>query len=130
MIYVVRNADGTIKTFSDVGGWGLADGETVEEVSGSMSEYATRLKLLVNGKTGETIIVSKNSGDITVTVSCPGKPSVDLSVNGVKETVSLSDGEGIITLSTAVSGLFLIEPFDKTQYCAAGEAVLAVEVQE
>lgn len=130
MIYIVRNADETIKTFSETDNWVLEDGEKIEVVDSTFSEYANRLRLSSGGISGQTIQVAKNSGDMTVIVSCPGKSSVDLSVNGVKETVSLSGGKGTITLSSAVSGLFLIEPFDKTQYCAAGEAVLAMEVQE
>lgn len=130
MIYIVRNADGTIKTFSESGGWVLGEGETVEEVNTTFAEYASRLVLSVNGKTGQGVKVAKGSGDVTVNVSCPGKTSVALTVNGLSETVALTGGNGSLTLMTDVAGLFVIEPADKTQYCAAGEAIAVVEVTE
>jgi len=42
--------------------------------------------------------------------------------------VTLSNGCGTLRLGTEQPGLFVIQPFDRVNYCAAGEALLAVEV--
>jgi hypothetical protein len=131
MTYVIRNSDGTIKTFAERGDdVSLQNGETVEQVGLSFDEYANRLKLSVNGKSGSTIKAAVGSEDITVTVSCPGESSVELAVNDLTETVTLTKGTGLLTLSAGIAGIFLISPSNKGKYCAAGEAVLVVEVVE
>ena len=53
---------------------------------------------------------------------------IDISINGTLETVQLVNGVGNVTLSTEVPGLYIIEPADRTKFCAAGEGKLVIEV--
>lgn len=130
MIKVIRNPDRTIKTFvdnireDDV----LLPGETMEIVLNSFNEYANRLVLSCAGRSGETMRVARGAGEITVEVNCPGEVSVSLNINGTVETLPLINGKAALMLSSEVPGTFLIGPADRASYCAAGQAVLMVEV--
>ncbi len=131
MIYIIRNADRTIKTFLEKGAdCVLQPGETLEIRPESFTEYAGRLRLSVDGRSGELIRVEKGSGMVEVLVEAAGAPEMALQVNNLVETVPLEGGRGRLLLGTEESGRFEISPADRTQYCAAGEAMLAVEVVE
>jgi hypothetical protein len=129
MTFIVRKPNGEIKTFMETAnGMTLDKDETLETVELSFADYARRLQLSISGRSCETVVKPAGSPDVTVDVSCPGKTSVDLMVNDLKETVTLIDGKGTVTLSCAVAGLYLIQPADKKEYFAGGEAMAVVEV--
>jgi hypothetical protein len=100
----------------------------MEEIAVPLTTYAQRLRLFVDGRSGELIRVIAGSGTVTVTVDCPREEAVALNINGLVESVPLVEGEGSLILSTDVPGTFVITPADRTTYCAAGEAVCVVEV--
>jgi len=130
MISITRNADGTIKTYSakpDTPS-ALGQGETLELLDISFEEYASRLIISAWGKSGETLRMARDSGEVTVEVNCPGEISVSLDINGLEETLPLINGKAALILSTHVPGTFIIQPVDRGKYCAAGQAVLTVEV--
>jgi len=128
MIYLIRNADRTIKTFMEQGAdCVLLPGETLEIAAGTFADYAARLRLSLDGRSGET--VQRPAGaDVTVQVSCPGQASVALEVNGAAQEVVLENGLGNLVLSGEQPGTFEIRPADRTLYCAAGEGVLTVVI--
>lgn len=131
MIYIIRNADRTIKTFLEKGAdCVLQQGETLEIRPESFTEYAGRLRLSANGHSGELVRVAQGSGMVEVLVEAPGAPEINLQVNNLVETVPLEGGRGRLLLGTGEPGRFEISPADRIQYCAAGEAVLVVEVVE
>ena len=130
MISIIRNADGTIQTYSEIPDTreNLMPGETLELLDYTFEEYSRRLIIHAGGKSGETMRVARDSGEITVEVNCPGEISVSLDINGMEETMPLINGKAALILSTQVSGTFLIQPSNRVSYCAAGQAVLMVEV--
>ena len=131
MISIIRNADGTIKTYSEQPDTrkNLIPGETLELLDYTFEEYSRRLMLSHAGKSGETIKVARGPGEITVEVNCPGEISVSLVINGVDELLPLINGKAALILSTQVPGTYIIQPADRAKYCAAGQAVLVVEVE-
>ena len=130
MISIIRNADGTIKTYSEVPDTreNLTPGETLELLDYTFEEYSRRLIISLAGKSGETMRVARDSGEVTVEVNCPDEISVSLDINGLEEMLPLINGKAALILSTQVPGTFLIQPADRVSYCAAGQAVLMVEV--
>ena len=130
MITVVRSADGSIKTFSDGANndYSQVLGETIEHLDMTMEEFASIFKLSCNGVSGETYQVKQGSADLLVQLETLAPTPIDLSVNGVIETVTPVAGKATITLSTEVPGLYIIEPADRKQFCAAGEGKLVIEV--
>lgn len=131
MIYIVRNSDRTIKTYLEKGDdYVLQPGETMEGLSMSFQQYAQRLRLTAGGRGGELVRVPKAPGTVDVKVEAPLTAEITLLVNDLVETVALTGGVGTLKLGTAQAGLFVIQPFDRTTYCAAGGALLAVEVTE
>ncbi|MBA4375278.1 MAG: hypothetical protein C0401_03780 [Anaerolinea sp.] len=130
MTHIIRNSDLTIKTFTERGDdIVLAAGETLEFSPLSFTDYANRLKFSLAGRSGETIYIPAGSPDLIVSVSCPGEASIALMVNGMPETVTLTNGIGSLTLSAEVPGLYIITPAYKTRYCPAGQATLFIEVK-
>jgi len=129
MIYIIRNPDGTIKTFAQVGeDMILLPGETMELNSSSFVEYAQRFMLGCQGKTAQLVTAKIGDPLLIVEVQCPGQTSVDLDVNGTVETVPLTNGIGQIQLSTQVPGIFILQPADRQTYAAAGNGLLTLEV--
>ncbi|NMB55135.1 MAG: hypothetical protein GYA15_10590 [Leptolinea sp.] len=129
MTFVIRDAQGCIKTFMEISAGVMLDaGDTLEEVPVPFGAYASRLRLLADGCVGELVKVPAGSGTIEVRVECPGETSVALAINGLEETVPLVDGKGALALSRETPGVFLIKPVDRRKYCAAGEALCVVEV--
>jgi hypothetical protein len=129
MVYIVRNADRSIKTFMEKGDdYILQPGETLEVLAGEFADYASKLRIAVDGVSGETIQRYHGCGDVIVQVFCLGQPSIELEVNGVVETLELAYGAGQLVLSADVPGTFFIQPADRKLYCAAGEAVLTVVI--
>ena len=109
MITLIRNIDGSIKTYSEMPDKveALSPGESVEIVNNTFTEYSQRLTLSCNGRSGETIRVPRASGDLTVEVRCPGETSVSLNINGTIETLPLIDGQAALLLDTGEAGVFL-----------------------
>lgn len=131
MIYIVRNSDRTIKTYLEKGDdYVLLAGETMEASPASFRQYALRLRLTVDGRGGQLICAPQGTGTVEVKVEAPLTAEITLLVNDLIETVTLTDGAGTLKLGTGQPGLFVIQPYDRTTYCAAGEALLAVEVTE
>lgn len=130
MISIIRNADGSIKTYSEQPDTraNLMPGETLELLDYTFEEYSRRLIVSLAGKSGEIMRVARDSGEITIEVNCPGEISVSLDINGMEETLPLINGKAALIFSTQVPGTFLIRPTDRVNYCAAGQAVLMVEV--
>lgn len=131
MIYLIRKNDRTIKTYLERGDdCVLAEGETLEILPQSFCEYAARLRLSAGNRSGEVVRVMQGSGTLQVLVEAPEAARVALRINDCKETVPLKGGRGVYPLDTGKPGRFEISPADRTQYCAAGEALLVVEVAE
>ncbi|GAP22248.1 hypothetical protein [Leptolinea tardivitalis] len=131
MTVVIRNAQGDIKTFMEQdAGTVLETGETIEEIATPFTQYAHRLRLLVDGRGGELVKARAGIGTVIVQVECPGQESVQININGMVESVPLTDGLGAVTLSCETAGTFVLAPVDRKTYCAAGEAVCVVEVEE
>ena len=130
MISIIRNADGTIKTYSEQPDTreNLMPGETLEFLDYTFEEYSRRLMLSLADKSGETMRVARGPGEVTVEVNCPGEISVSLDINGMEETLPLINGKAALILSTQVPGTYIIQPADRRKYCTAGQAVLMVEV--
>jgi hypothetical protein len=131
MIYIVRNADRTIKTFLERGDdYILQAGESMEISPLSFQEFAGQLRLSAGGVSGRLIQVKQGSEPLEVKVEVPLAGEIALRINDVVEAVALQGGQGCLRLGTEVAGTFLIEPADRTSYCAAGEAILTVEVRK
>ena len=130
MISVIRNKDGTIKTFSQTSDQDavLAEGEAYEVVNTSFHEYASRLILSCAGRSGETLRVARGSGDLVVEVTCPNQTLVAIDINGSVETLPLVNGRAALLLGTEEAGVFVLKPADEAKYCAAGQSVLVIEV--
>jgi len=130
MITIIRSANQTIKSFC-AGADPTCDAavdESVEYLNAEFTEYANRFILSALGKTGVTLTVPPSADGITVKISCPGHTSIDLSVNGIAQTVALINGTGELALSTETAGVYVIVPADRTVFCAAGNGLLCVEV--
>lgn len=130
MIYIIRNADGSIKTYAERGDDFIPQpGETMDLSPLSFAEYANRFVLSAQGFAGDLVRVRVGDPQVKILVSCPAQLTVDLSINGTTETVQLTQGIGEIDLSTAVPGLYVIQPADLKTYPAAGTGMLYVEVK-
>jgi hypothetical protein len=129
MIYILRNPDGTIKTYAERGDdFTLQPGETMDLFPQSFTEYADRFTLKAQNQPGDLVRVHVADPQVKILVSCPGQPSVDVDLNGTIETLQLTQGKAEINLSTAVPGLFIIQPADRRTYAAAGQGFITVEV--
>jgi hypothetical protein len=129
MTIVIRGNEGVIKTFMEsASGYVPEPGETLEEVNLPFAEYARRLRLSVDGHSGETIRIPAGVGFVNVRVECPGEAAVSLMVHGEIQVVELEDGVGGLAVPRDAPGRFVITPADRVTYCAAGEAVSVVEV--
>jgi hypothetical protein len=131
MAFIIRNAAGEIKTYMELAaGTVLEEGEILEETPQTFADYSKRLRISVEGTSGEVVRVPSCSGIVTVRVDCPGQPGIALDVNGLVETLPLIEGTGGISLSREVPGMFIIRPADRTEYCSAGESLCMVLVEE
>jgi len=128
MLYIIRNANNTIKTFSTKADDVLANGETRETLETTMSNYADRFQLSVDKST----IQADDADQAIVTLqSNTGLSSIDVDVNGVVETVTLTNGEGTLpAITAAVAGTITITPADLTEYPAAGGGSLTIIAEE
>jgi hypothetical protein len=129
MTFIIRNSDGTIKTYASRGDdFILQPGETMDLSPLSMVEYAARFTLSAAGFAGDLIHVHVADPQVKILVSCPAQLTVDLDINGTIETLQLTNGEAEIILSTAVPGVYIIQPADRRTYAAAGQGTLTLEV--
>ncbi|NPV75318.1 MAG: hypothetical protein HPY59_02980 [Anaerolineae bacterium] len=130
-MFVIRNADASIAFFAEkASDLVLAPGQVVEELQMSFAQYANRLVLSVQGLSGQTVSFPAGEGEVIVQVSCPGQASVDLQINDLVETVTLTGGAGELILSCQNPGVFVIQPANRQLYPAAGSSLLAVVVEE
>jgi len=130
MISLIRNSDGTIKTFSESldSKEVLVPGESLEYVNTSFAEYASRLILSYAGKSGETIRVPQSSGNLTVEIHCPGESSLSIDINGSVEPLLLIEGQAALLLGTEEAETFILKPADTRKYSPAGQSILVIEV--
>jgi hypothetical protein len=132
MISIVKDKDGNIKTFSEslLEDYNKSLGESIELLNTTLQEYSRRFMLSIEGITGQTFSIGMSEFDLTVIVSTNlDLVSVDVDINGVTETIPLTEGKGHIILSTYNPGTFIITPADRKTFCAAGNGLLVVEVQ-
>lgn len=128
MIYIIRNADQTIKTYSEKEDDSLVGGESRETYAGSMAEYAARFTLSASKN---TIAADGNDESIVTVTTNTGASSIDVSVNGVSVAVPIGGGVGTLPpISAEIAGFILIQPADKTLYCAAGLGSILIEAKE
>ena len=129
MTFLIRNADQTLKTYTDrIDDLYLQPGEYLEISPLSFVGFSARLRLSVQGQSGERISVPAGSPQVLVEVACPAETSLTLSVNGTPLTLAVSAGHATLALAAQEPGIYFIEPADKRLFCAAGEAILCVEV--
>jgi hypothetical protein len=130
MITIIRNPEGSIKTYSEFSDdpAALLPGESLETVNTAFSEYSRRFTLACAGRSGETLRFPRASGDLTVEVRCPGESTAALDINGQVETLPLINGQAALLLGTEVPGTFVLKPADTARYCPAGQAILVIEV--
>jgi hypothetical protein len=130
MTMILRNADRTIKTFSERGeDFTPQPGETLEEVEMSFASYAARLRISAGQCRGETLRLPAGTGAVQVQVACPGEENVLLEVNNDVQTIPLRDGSGSFLLPVEDGCAYMIRPHDRVRYCAAGEALMVVMVE-
>ncbi len=130
MISILRNSDGTIKTYSEIldPATVLEPGESLEQLNVGFVEYSKRLVLSHAGRSGETIRVPQSSGDLVVEVRCPGETAISVDINGTIEMLPLIEGQAAILLGTDEPGTYVIQPVDTRKYCPAGQSLLVIEV--
>lgn len=131
MISIIRDKDGNIKTFSNsiLQDYNKSLGESTELINTTLLEYSQRFMLSVDGISGQTFTIGMSEFDLTILVSTNlDLVSVDVDINGVIETIPLTEGKGHIILSTYNPGTFIITPADRKTFCAAGNGLLVVEV--
>lgn len=131
MVYVIYNADGTIKTFmQDVTDIRLQTGESYVGLDLDMDGYARRFMLSCNDVCCYTVTAHVGDPAVQVNVYAPGYDSVVVDINGESCEVSLESGRGTIEITTDAAGQFLLSPVDKKLFCAAGSGSLCVEILE
>ena len=131
MISIIRDKDGNIKTFSNsiLQDYNKSQGESTELINTTLLEYSQRFMLSVDGISGQTFTIGMSEFDLTILVSTNlDLVSVDVDINGVIETIPLTEGKGHLILSTYNPGTFIITPADRKTFCAAGNGLLVVEV--
>ena len=94
----------------------------------TFQQFAGQLRLSVGGAAGRLIQVQRGAAPLEVLVQASLAGEVALRINDSVEVVALQGGCGCLKLGTGEPGTFQIEPADRTSYCAAGEAILTVEV--
>jgi hypothetical protein len=129
MTYVLFNPDGTIKSYSQsVEGLVLAPGESYVESSLSMEDYAARFAISHQGMCAATVYAQIGDEPIEVEVSAPGMSTVSVDVNGIPQTVQLTNGRGTILIPTTQAMVFQLSPTDRRTCCAAGNGSINVWV--
>jgi hypothetical protein len=133
MVFVIRNADATIKSWYERGDdLVLLPGETVEVLPISFDEYSKRLCIRFRGRSGEMVCLSRQqmSGNSIIEIICPGEESLDLLVNEKSQRVQLVDGKGSLSLEMDENiSSYLIRPANLHKYAAAGQAVLSIRIE-
>lgn len=132
MVYIIRAKDQTIKTYAELPleQYNRALGETEEELPISFADYANRFVLSCNGVSGQTISVNIGHDPLLVELSVPGEDTVDVDINGSKFTLTPTGGGAALLFSCDVPGVYVIQPADRARYCAAGQAILVLEVNQ
>ncbi len=129
MITIIRDNQGNIKTYSQspLESYNVALDETFETMEIGLVQYAERFKLSAPAITGLLYASPGESVDVIVSTNLKVH-TVDVNVNGVIETVQIEDGVGVISLALDTPGLFILQPADRREYCAAGTGNLTVEI--
>ena len=131
MITVIRDSAGNIKTYSesDLEQYNVTQDETFEKIDTTMIDYAGRFKLSVEGFEGQYFSCHATEFDVVVYLTTNTKAtSIAIEINGLVEPVEIKDGIGKIILSADVPGMYVIQPFDRSAYCSAGNGIMVVEV--
>ena len=130
MPYILKDKDGNILTFGETSfNIEPESGMTMTFEGLSFYEYSRRLVLSHNGQSCITVQAYQSGPDVQIDIDTPlPLSSIDIDINGVVESVSLFEGKGKLTLSTANPGIFILSPADRKTFCAAGQSVIAVEV--
>lgn len=129
MIYIVRAPDGAIRTYGegDGGAVALAEGEALEQVETTLVAYAARLRLSADRRA----IPADGVDEARVRVRTnPPLAEVALRVGGLAETVALSGGEAMLTISAEAPGVIVIEPADPAQFCRGGQGSVSISADE
>lgn len=130
MTYILKTADGTIKSYMDnVRDLILNAGESLVESELNFTEYSTRFVLSYQGKTGQVVSAKVGDAEIGIDVSVPGYDQVSVNVGNETYTVALTEGQGKLTLATGTAGRFAVTPADPTVFCAAGMGSLLVVIE-
>lgn len=128
MVTVLRNADHSIKSFSEQEDFILQPGETLETIPVSFTNFAGRLKISVEGRSGETLFLPAGTSSIEIQVRCPGEDSLILEINNEIRRVSLADGCGVFPLELSDGQTYVLRPQDRVRFCAAGEGLMIIGV--
>lgn len=127
MVYILRDADGTILSYGERNDWLPAPGQSVEAVAGTMAEYAARFRLSVD----KPVIRADGVDVATVTVSTSlPLASVAVRVGGLTETLTLSGGVGSLQVMAETAGQIVITAADGVQFCRAGEGTVVIVAEE
>lgn len=128
MIYIVRNADSSIKTYSAQDDDVLQNGETRDTFAGSLADFAARFVLSADQ---ERVLADDTDQAVVTVESNMPLTSLDVTVNGTPVTVNLTNGIGQLPPITAgVAGEIVIQPADRTQFAAAGTGTLLIIAEE
>lgn len=127
-IYLLKDAAGNLLSFGETP-FVASGGQSVDEVAGTLSDYASRFRL-----SADTLTIAADGVDeATVTVHTnldPPPANIDVAVNGVPQTVSITAGQGTLTpIVASPPGEIVVEPDDRTQFSAAGEGSLVITAE-
>jgi hypothetical protein len=131
MLTILRDSNGKIKSYaqSPLDDSNLVLGERTETIQTTMEDYADRFHLSVVGIAGQYFSCKATGVEVIVSVQTSlSIPSVELDINGLIETIDLTNGQAYLRLSTETPGLFILQPADRQLFCAAGVGLLTVEV--
>ncbi|HOV06122.1 MAG TPA: hypothetical protein PLV27_02560 [Anaerolineaceae bacterium] len=131
MLTILRDSNGNIKSYaqSPLDDSNLVLGEWTETIQTTMEDYADRFRLSVVGVAGQYFSCKATGVEVIVSVQTSlSIPSVELDINGLIETIDLTNGQAYLRLSTETPGLFILQPADRQLFCAAGVGLLTVEV--
>ncbi len=123
MLYILKDGGRIV-------GWGETEfvtgaGQTQETFEGTMEAYAHRFHLEADKTTIEADGVDQAIITLTSNV---GISPIDVDVNGVTVSVTLTDGVGTLPPITSLTpGVIVVKTTDETLYSAAGEGLVMVE---
>lgn len=130
MVYIVYNPDRTIKTYMDqIEDYPLAEGETYSVSKKSMLQYSKLFVISYKGQPCVAVHAKVGDPPLIIDVACPKVASVDVLINGTRQTVALTNGTGTVQIPTTAPQVYEILPADRQTYCAAGAGSLLIAVE-